>query len=83
MLLTYICNILYIYCIVDDFMKRRELIEIWNLSNRYKEEIQLCQSDMDSFIKATDYTIKVLKEDQLKYKVQLNNDAGLSPPFEV
>ncbi len=51
--------------VIDEFKENSELIDIWRLSARYKEEILLSESDMKSFIKSTELRIDSLRQSRV------------------
>ena len=54
-------------------MHNRELVDVWQLSIRYKEEIILCKSDMDSFGKSCEFSITSLQHDLVQLTQTLDH----------
>ncbi len=60
---------------LDDFMHNRELVDVWQLSIRYKEEIILCKSDMYSFVKSCEFSITSLQHELVQLKQTFDQDS--------
>ena len=52
----------------DEFKENSELRDIWRLSERYKEEFMLSESDMKSFIKSTELRIDSLTQSKVHFQ---------------
>ena len=53
--------ILFFERLLDDFKGKRHLTETWMLSQRYKEEVILIASEMNTFVRSLDSTIHSLR----------------------